>query len=469
MSRTFFCFLFFLFLFPSTLLALVGRDSTCDTVPYADYVKFDALAGAPQDLPEGTFFYNKKGESGLFFSPVRAFSETMIPGTSADLPRSIDISDDGQWLVYINAETEKLVLISVDGSVKTNIAHKGEHGNPVVAGFIRSSPKGMEIFYVEGDNSSLYSTSRMRAVTVNLSGGTPSTGMDRLIADLGANYGFSTYYGASYGFVKDQLFGRLFQLPKTVNGNYRSFFITIPDNGLGIADSTHIYKFKDHAKQGGAGCGHSMSWDGGICVANAGPGDGCSIPKTHKGFYMTPFRHYQDQALFMADHIEWHGVSVNWCPTNYMVNWNWRDVDFERWSFTNSNQYVVGRVEGNLAPEKGIFVVHWESNTWTLVSPRNNRTIVYDEPVLWFDNPSQTGMQRKSSVPHRHRSRTQIRGVFGAPHQSTIAIPANATRARMYSLSGSLLWAGPVSGHTVTLPPWIAASLHFIKFSNDDR
>ena len=143
------------------------------------------------------------------------------------------------------------------------------------------------------------------------------------------------------------------------------------------------------------GCGHALSWDGEIAVANAAVQGGPCAPShhntsfpsmsessSHKGFYVTPFREVGDPVYDNVTNVTEHGLSINWGPPEfYRQNW---DLGFEHWMFGNSNDYVIGVLlakypDLHWIDSSTVYLIEWNTNTWYQLIPFEN-TVHYTRP-----------------------------------------------------------------------------------------
>jgi len=364
------------------------------------YTHKTAIKGQISSLPAGWFVYAEEWGNGLYKSSIQSYSPSVIPSTESDQPRSIDISDDGKWIVYATGVGEygaRCYIVSTAGKFKTEIPTN--HANTVR--FLRNSPYGTEIFYT-------HSRSKFHAVKVTLQdNAAPQIGQDRTVADFSSDWNYEiTIWGGSdgqYGVYGDQIVGKM---GEPVNGAQvnRTAFITIPDQGRGIAGPEDIYKWaNDHPnslESDGSywGCGFTMSHDGQMCLQNSAwigneclPSkystvqiDGQTYLMDHKGPYITKFLRSGSLPIEINAQIldPAYGVSINWCPTEYWIG-NYMDLEFNEWSFSNSNQFVIGALKGRIAPRKAIWILQWSTNTWTMITPDQNNT-VYTDPAVYF-------------------------------------------------------------------------------------
>jgi hypothetical protein len=359
--------------------------------------KNDAISGRQSDLPPGFFVYSYEYDpanqvKGLYISDIRNFSPSIIPNTENEVPRSIKISDDGKWILYVNGYDA--YVISIDGSKKYKAPLSG--AQVLMVDLYRNGPNGTEICYTTTDTV----RQEIYAIQVSLDS-IASFGAIRTLADLTGSFRLEPYYPISV--VKDQIlsaFSLLWQ------GAYvlRMGFLTIPDGGRGLALPQHMYKWANEVGKQVWGCNSTMSHDGSQCVyipGNAGMGGlgggmGTCIPPEHRGFVVTPFRRVTDTAITMDDHIDKYGLSINWCPPQYNFG-TWDQMDFRSWYFGNNNSLVIGCQSGTLAPVKGIWMVDWKSNVWTRLNPPDS-IIPADWPAVYF-----TGTDTGNAIDPQYR------------------------------------------------------------------
>jgi len=359
--------------------------------------KNDAISGRQSDLPPGFFVYSYEYDpanqvKGLYISDIRNFSPSIIPNTENEVPRSIKISDDGKWILYVNGYDA--YVISIDGSKKYKAPLSG--AQVLMVDLYRNGPNGTEICYTTTDTV----RQEIYAIQVSLDS-VASFGAIRTLADLTGSFRLEPYYPISV--VKDQIlsaFSLLWQ------GAYvlRMGFLTIPDGGRGLALPQHMYKWANEVGKQVWGCNSTMSHDGSQCVyipGNAGMGGlgggmGTCIPPEHRGFVVTPFRRVTDTAITMDDHIDKYGLSINWCPPQYNFG-TWDQMDFRSWYFGNNNSLVIGCQSGTLAPVKGIWMVDWKSNVWTRLNPPDS-IIPADWPAVYF-----TGTDTGNAIDPQYR------------------------------------------------------------------
>lgn len=340
--------------------------------------KNDAKMGAQEALPQGYFVYSASpSEMGLYASPINSFLPKLIPNTNEDHIRNMSISNDGNWICYVDLSRNRVCLITKYGCKKAVVPlNNCDLGYPMIAGFRRGLEPISEIYYLS-DHWTL------RCLKVDFSSSSPIFSNDRIIAKLSSPYTFNANGNVHISVVKDQIFGGT---ERTINSsiNYSSNYITIPNQGLGIASNSTIYKWKDDSTFQPYGCGHTQTFDGAYCLANAGPtiGEPQCTPQHHNGFYVTPFRKNTDTAIsFQYEQVGKLSTSVNWCPLEYQAISSDK-VDFWGWYLTNSNNYVVGRQDGSLN-QNGIWLIEWRTNTWTRLSPQD-LNISTPQPALYF-------------------------------------------------------------------------------------
>jgi hypothetical protein len=327
-----------------------------------DYThKEDVQIGNSRNLPEGFFVFDRDTIPGLYKSPLREFRSSLIPNTKNVYPRSISISNDGQWIFFVDSRTNIPFLIRGNGCYKSLVPTIGVPlGGFCPGGFYRNSPYGDEIFYLAGRQE-------IHALKVTFTENGPVFGNDRTIAML-SSLRLNTLYTTQYAVSRDQIFGEISPAVNDSTIISRTGFLTIPGNGTGIATDANIYKWARDDYRLIEGCGHTMSFDGQFVLANAGPffySPTMCIPTGHKGFYVTPFRRDSDPPIDLyTEHFLKLGTSLNWCPKQYR-NGDW---DFWGWYFTNSNSYVAGRMISIKENSCG-WMVDWKNSTWTRLCP----------------------------------------------------------------------------------------------------
>jgi hypothetical protein len=336
--------------------------------------KFDVQTGTLKDIPEGFFLFDRDTVPGLFKSPISEFKSSLIPDTRKVFPRSISISDDGQWIFFIDAKNNVPYVIRNNGCYKTVVPTVGVPvGSSCPGGFYRDSPLGNEIYYLAGDR-------RMHAIAVTFTEEGPDFGNDRMIAQL-SSLRFNLEYAIQYAVSGDQIFGEIGIVGDDSAIISRTGFLTIPDDGSGTATDTDIYHWADDDYRLVEGCGHTMSFDGQYVAANAGPqfySSSC-IPTGHKGFYVAPFRRVDDPPLDQyMEHLLKFGVSLNWCPEQFQSS----DYDFWGWYFTNNNAYIAGRMI-SLKDKSCAWIVDWQKSIWTMLCPLDSN-IRIRQPAVHF-------------------------------------------------------------------------------------
>jgi len=343
------------------------------------YTHKDSLLGQPSSLPDGFFVYGLANKTGLYKSPVRAFNPTIIPNTQNDSARSIEISDDGQWIIYRAPPTAATYLICPDGTKKTAVPISGAAaGLPKYVGFYRNSPYGTEIYsYVD--------KVRVDAIKVDFSSGTPVFSAQRTI--LQASTASKIYIDWDYqmAVARDQL------VIRAGNSGERIHYYTIPNGGKGTAGDANFFLWKnDVPPQAYYGCSITMSHDGSMVAYNPGwQGNGACVPNKystpapmdHKGFCITPFRRIGiSPAMTWNESVDVYGTSINWAPNEFRFGQHF-EVDFVQWYFANNSDYLIGVLRGNLSPVKGLWVVQWKTNRWTLVTPRTQEVLAFDPAI----------------------------------------------------------------------------------------
>lgn len=429
--------------------ATIARPVHAESNACPSYTKMQALEGTPSDLPRGFFIFYRPDKSGVYISPVNPFRPSVIPNTGGDNPRSLDISEDGEWIFYIAESGETGYIIRRNGDAKTRVpTNHASGGFPKVGGFYRRSPRGEEIYYMASE-------SRLVAVQVTLGASGASFGDQRTIVDLGWGMSFAPPFGTQVLVSGDQVLGRV-DFQSSISGEYvgRTSYITIPNGGRGKAGANDLFQWANDKEEAVWGCGHAMSADGDHCLANSSligsapcvPNRKCEPMMDHKGVYITPFRRDTDPAIEIDDGVDKYGTSINWCPERYRFG-DYNEVDFTCWSFTNSPDFFVGSLKGTKAPHFGIWLVHWKTNTWTLLTPEQSDYALID-PVLYFHDID-------GNLSPRGLRRTPETGSLGWAGRRLL-VPSSAQRVEIYTTSGRLLWRyAPThtgSAHSLELP-----------------
>jgi hypothetical protein len=430
-------------------LLVSGSSGQCPSYTH----KTDVIVGTPGALQDGWCVYAKEAAAGLFKTDVRSFSESVVTGTSGDHPSSMDISPDGQWVVYLNTDNNVYLVNSAGGTrtrvplVYFNVASLGL----TWTGFYRNSPNGLEIFYPDFNWAG---KSYLCAIPVNLSGATPTFGTARLILESQSPNDAQRQYTqwiqqGSCSVWGDQVFA-LFEFP---GGNLLNGFALIPSAGAGKAMYANLYQFSETVSINYYGCGETMSHDGQYCASNSAyVGDSCvpckeTLPAAmdHKGFYITKFmRQGTDPAVAIDAQImdARFGRSINWCPAS-PVNYRqgtFDEVDFNEWNFSNDHNYLVGDVKGSgiagFGLSYGVWVIEWPNNTWTQITP-NTTTIHYREPALFF-----TSVGVVPGTPSLHSRLPAGRQTLLCAGSSgrQVLMPRGTTRLSVFDARGRLVW-----------------------------
>jgi hypothetical protein len=329
----------------------------------AFYTKKESLPpGNPALLSAGYIAFDNDSMSGLYVSPIAPFRQRMVPNTLYDIPRTINISDDGRWILYYNLADNGIYLIRPNGRGKTKVPLADPEVVFHPAGFLRSSPYGTEIFYLAG-------MFRMQAVAVTLSDDTARFGVDRVLADFSSNLRFcfdpNPYAGIAV--AKDQIIARINPMLGTAP-MCRTNYLTIPDSGRGVGHSEDVYRWSGDTITDFGGCGHAMSFDGKYAIANAayGVGGEC-VPHNHHGFYLTDFRRKTCPPIgFKSDHTDRYAKSLNWGPASYQDFNSYEN--FTIFNFTNDNRYITTSYLGKTKPAS-LWMVNWVSNEWIPLTP----------------------------------------------------------------------------------------------------
>ena len=467
-----------LFLCIAVLSIVPPASATCPAYTHKDTV----FTGSLDTLGDGWFVYGKNGKNGLYKSDLKSFHEDTIPNTSTDQPSWADISDDGKWIVYLTWGTNNhsnIYMITPDGKGKTLIpstVQLDRGAYPTMVRFYRGSPKGHEIAYQSGYGR-IEATS-YSAVDTTITVGTERTVVSFPVIDstsVRSGYSWETAIstGEGLGVWKDQVF-----LESVID--YTQFsrpgYVTIPDSGNGIATDSNLYMYANQRDLDSTtwGCGSTMSHDGQYCASNAGfIGDSCvpcknAIVNTyimdHKGFYVNHFFRLGDPAIDIGTIPQAHGVSINWCPADYRFGL-YNQFDFDHENFTNNSEYIalaqIGNGTNTKQALKGVWLVHWPTNTWTMLTPTDNPLgstgTTYTHPAVFFNayasvqNPSlsRAFVQTNGSVV---KSATMI--------GRTLILAPGVRSAAIYSPNGRLLWQLHRDQATGTMRVALPASIH---------
>lgn len=336
--------------------------------------KNDAIIGNPQNLPKGFFVFDRDETAGLYISSINNYNAQCIPNTEMDHPRCMAVSMDGNWISYIDLPTKKIFLLKRSGCHKMIVPVTVNNTDfPASPGFYRNGPYGEEIFYMADRRT-------IRSIKLTIEEDTVYFSNDRIIAQLDASLIFNPGYFMQYAIVKDQIFG---EISPVIDGSIKSRtgFLTIPDNGRGVARSENIYRWANDRFEGMDGCGHTMSFDGSMALANVGvAGNPECVPKSHKGFVITPFRRLGSEPVdFFTEHVDVKGISINWCPPAFRNEGS----DFWGWYFSNNTRYVIGR--SLKTAFNGAWIVDWKENIWTPVTPVDSDMTIRQVAVYFSD------------------------------------------------------------------------------------
>jgi hypothetical protein len=401
-------------------------------------------------------FANSRSD-GLYRSAISPYNPSTVANTGSDRVRSVDISEDGQWLVYRNDSNKRLYLISPTGQNKTEVPVTVEGDPdatfPGMVRFFRGSPNGNEIVYMCGGG-------RLRAVQWSWNGSSITFGATRVLFTFevrdssGGEYLWRGWIsgGEGLGVYGDQIITQTF-IPAYAGGNPEislPSYITIPNGGQGTSTQNDFYAWSSAPSASVWGCGHTISFDGQYVLSNAGGlGTSCVPCKEswvggdqmdHKGFYITTFFRRGSPGVDIQRMPQDNSESINWCPPSYRYG-AYYEVDFNGWSFSNHDEYVIGAQLGQSAL-KGLWIVHWPTNTWTLLTPTNNTQTLMD-PAVYFTGIA--GAHGTAGTPRGIVAAASTgRRIVGQELASVLADVAGrgATRIAVYSLSGAVLWQG---------------------------
>jgi hypothetical protein len=333
------------------------------------WVKKDQVTtGSLANAPTGWYIYSRSDMNGLFKSTLKSFSQQQIPNTQNDKPICVEMTYDGQWIVYLNTNDVTIYVIKNDGTQKTEVPVTGVDNNyPRSTGFYVNSSNQLEIIY-------LATSLVVRSVAVNLTSGTPQFGATRDLADLsngenGLIFEVETWNTTIHA-CRNHLIAQGLDTYGPKPQRYYPLFITIPNNGAGTATASDIWMFNDLPDTSIYGCGMTLTADGSKLLYNPGSqGDPACIPNReshldHKGFVIVPFYETSAPQMGRDELIMSHGISANFCPVDYRFGIH-TDVDFTEWMLTRNSRFVVGLLQGDMVDEPGAWLVDWQSNTWT--------------------------------------------------------------------------------------------------------
>jgi hypothetical protein len=448
------CFINSLFGIILTVTPFQISSQNCPT-----YTHKTTIVGIRDSIPDGWFVFSQASQAGLFKCNTKSGSPAVIPNTTSDQIVDVDISDNGEWIMYVakNSTNNKLYLIKPDGTKRTEIPlnidnHAGWRTPfPPNAQFYHQAPYGNEIVYIAG-------LGRVRSAVFHVDSlGSAVFDSNRVLANFVTNDSSQNWFLMAEMVLYSQLSASRNALfcglalpvpPDTVNAspNARTSFITIPDNGLGTASYYNIYKWLNDDYQAWFGCGLTMSWDASLCLANSNAiGDSSCVPTQksdptldHKGFYVTRFM-YDTMPAIERDQVimdSAYGLSINWCPEPYRFG-TYDEVGFTNWSFSNSNDWVIGDQEGSQSPIKGIWVVHIPTNTWILAYTSTSGSNV-SMPVMYL--PGLTNAKRDAAIMNSRTVMLSSRFMQLGNKCSRIKLDKQVYGCELYSLSGKLMW-----------------------------
>jgi hypothetical protein len=443
--------------FYCTLVGLYGIFFIAPQIIHAQscppFTHKTTITGVRDSLPDGWFVFGLSGQTGLNYCKTRSGTPTIINNTNTDSISDVDISDDGLWILYLNKQSTAY-LIKPDGTGKTPLSL----GSGIIYAQFHHHYSPAEIVYI-GDQGRVYRVGYHFGVLGNAIFDSTKVIVDfrtdttKASTDLSAvmvNY-------SQFSICKNEFVCTL-EIPippDTMNpplGNPplgtddRTSYVTIPNQGAGIARGKNIYKYLTTDSSAWYGCGITVSNDGARVLANSnafGGTSGCvpnqllNPPMDHKGFYITCFMYDtmpsvpRDSVVLSAN----YGISINWCPSQYRIG-TYRQLGFSAWSFSNDNDWVVGEQEGTNTPLKGVWIVNIPTNTWTLAYTASSTVLA---PAMFLPETTtsvEQGMRTShvSDVPLRSNV-IKVPGV-----SSRITLEPSVYRCDLYSLSGKHLW-----------------------------
>ena len=336
--------------------------------------------------PEGWMFWGDRigDKVGIFRSPLREYKPEFLYKNS-DWTRGSGmqtyVTPDGKWVVLKGAS-----WIRTDGS--------GSKWVPRLEGYglwynAPGSSSGLATFSLErckGDGFLLgcdISATNVKFVD----GGPTADGPTRKVTQ---GFKFGGNAAAKIGLAKNRIFGRVSaETEGEPSGGSR--FITIPDNGLGVATPANIW-FPSNRPT--AGCGETLSQDGTLAAQNAtvfymypsekqcGKGypsnaslyQSC-VPSGHAGPAIIKFL---DQS---APKVPWESVYIHnaykglWAPKSmWDPSKTWGDIaNFVDYQFTNSNDYLTAREVSGKNEDKNTYLIDAKTNQWIRLFPEKNK------------------------------------------------------------------------------------------------
>jgi hypothetical protein len=351
------CRPFFLGVFLAVALAASGNAQT------PSYMKKYGVIGQRGSLPKGYFLYVDFVGKTIMKMNLQSGEPSAIPNTNDVSTHStswLRISPDGNWVLY---KSKSLTLIRIDGTGKTVVNDGSSNIYGSQYGFVHNGPNGLEIFYWR-DNSDNHTW----ALKVDLSGKNAVFGAKRIILSS-LHWGDDDDYRRQTFVAKNHIYG---SGPR---------WITIPNNGMGTATSGDTWSYSN---PGRTSCGHAMSWDGSLVTENPAPPRNIPcIPANgmHVGPVIMPFFEKGSPAIDRVDLWLTKAVSINFCPEEYYADGK---HDYHEWNWTNHREYLTCRewISGASPWDpKGVWILHWPTNTWTLMTrPGGHTTAAYILP-----------------------------------------------------------------------------------------
>jgi hypothetical protein len=337
---------------------------------------------------------------GIYASPLGKNTPTLIPNTQNDFANSLQITEDGKWVLYNSGGP---VIINIDGSKRTVVPKpagaSGSDGSVTFWWRPPSNPSGLEVVYRQTGDKIIH------AVPVTFGANGPTFGTDHVIAQ------FTDQLWYTMGVSGNHMFVRVPDKPRMV---------TLP--ATGTAAEADYWKVDPTTDYPHAGCMTTISHDGTITCHNPGYENWCtciadeSCLLRHKSFVLLNFQEKTAPSVGWLSVLEkTKAISINWAPEKYLFLsptdstkglciassnfWS----DFAYWSYTNNNEYVVGHLASlqyitnpgkidssahEKNPDSGtIWLVHYPTNTWTrILTPKTpvTRSTVLGNPAVWI-------------------------------------------------------------------------------------
>ena len=375
-----------------------GRNDliVCGTSECPESVKYDAIIGDPATLPNGFFVYGTADDK-MFYSPLKEHNPVEInkDGKAYFNDKPIYITPDGKWFSYHNRGK----FVNKEGVVQNT----GFSANKVLL-----TGTDMEDLSLVGIRNQEIKKIKLKVTETNVS--TEGQEEELMKFDDGSGKKNKPHDGESV-LSQNYFFGIIKNIEAKVEAidgpkqDYRPRLIPLSSVSGKITENDGEIVVSNHAFS----CGLAISKDGSYIAGNFGYGYQDCYSGQHKGFAVFETEKYEDKG---ADWMSQEGVSVNWAPKNFegfkMHAGKHTKSDFHRWHFTNYNEWIIG-VKKNPAKPKGVWLVHWPSNTWyPLAIDKESVADVYHRAAAYFEDAPTV------SITPEMRKRAELRG-FSSP------------------------------------------------------